>query len=137
MAVIPKRSDQLIRRNTPETPVTKVSAIGPVVTPDLGIVDPHPLVVDLFESLKDSAQSRFYEPSDWQFARITLHYLDKSLKQSSPSAMLLSSIDSMMTRLLLTEGDRRRMRLEVERKPTAVADNVVAISDIYREKLGG
>jgi hypothetical protein len=137
MAVIPKRSDQLIRRNIPDVPVTKIEAAGTVKVPPLGIKDPHPMVAELYRAMKKSAQAHYYEPTDWSFARITLHYLDKSLKQAQPSAMLLSSIDSMLTRLLLTEGDRRRMRLEVERKQTALPDNVVSISQVYREKLGG
>src|SRR5882757_6354402 len=84
MAVYPKRSDQLIRRNIPETPVEKITAIGAVPIPELdltslGAVRVHPLVVDFYESLKESAQNKFFEPSDWQTARLTMYAQNQEL----------------------------------------------------------
>lgn len=130
---IPKRSSELIRRNKQDVPVDTVTAIGTVVAPELGFTDPHPLVVDLFESLKDSAQSQYYEPSDWQYARLTFHFVDKLLKRSDPSAMMLASVNSMLTSLLMTEGDRRRVRLEIERNPQG--GEVLDVADLFRQKL--
>jgi hypothetical protein len=43
-----------------------------------------------------------------------------------------------MTSLLVTEGDRRRMRIEIERKKTADTGEdakVIKMSDIYRDRL--
>jgi hypothetical protein len=134
---IPKRSDQLIRRNIQENPATKITAVGAVEVPDLGIDNPHPLVADLYRSLKDSAQSRFYEPSDWAYARLTLFFVDDLLKQSKKSSMMLASVNSMLTSLLLTEGDRRRVRLEVERNTGGEVASVTDIADVYRERLRG
>lgn len=134
---IPKRSDERVRRNKEEVPIEKVSAIGPVEIPELGIPNPHPLVVDLYESMKNSAQSKYYEPSDWASARVTFHFLNKLLRSTKPSAQMLASVSSMMTTLLLTEGDRRRVRIEVERNPEAPEGKVIQISDLYRERLGG
>ncbi|WP_237744508.1 hypothetical protein [Mycobacterium intracellulare] len=44
-------------------------------------------------------------------------------------------MESMLTSLLLTEGDRRRLRIEVERNATAGDAAVVPISALYRQRL--
>ena len=53
---IPNRSDQRVRRNEPDTPIEKVTAIGPVPVPPLGIPDAHPFVTELYDAMKKSAQ---------------------------------------------------------------------------------
>lgn len=136
MAVIPKRSDELIRRNKPEVPVEKLPAEGPVKVPPLGIEDPHPLISDFYQSLQDSAQSRYYEPSDWSYARLALHFADHLVKSSRPSSQLLASVNQMLSSLLVSEGDRRRVRLEIERKPAGDAGGkVLQFSDMVRGRL--
>ncbi|MEO6733765.1 MAG: hypothetical protein ABIN01_21255, partial [Ferruginibacter sp.] len=78
---MPKRSDERVRRNKDEAgPVEKITAAGAVGVPALGLPDPHPIISDFYESLTESAQARFYEPSDWQFARFTLHFADQLVK---------------------------------------------------------
>lgn len=135
---IPKRSDQLIRRNVQDVPVDKVTAIGAVRIPDLAIEDPHPLVVDMYESMKHSAQRRFFEPTDWQLARFTLHQVNAALRRDGDaiSAMKLAALNTMLSNLLMTEGDRRRVRLEIERTNEAPAE-VVQLSDVFKKRLAG
>ena len=130
---VPNRSDQRVRRNTPDTPIDKISAIGPVSIPDLDIPNAHPMVIDLYESMKTSAQSKFYEDSDWAYARVTFHFVNKLMKSSKPSAMMLSSVNSMLTSLLLTEGDRRRVRIEVERNQNEGV--VIDVAQMFRDQL--
>jgi hypothetical protein len=129
---IPKRSDQRVRRNKDEC-LEKVEAIGVVRMPFLGLDNPHPLIVDLYLSLADSAQSRFYEPSDWQYARFALHFADVLLKQQRPSSQLLASVQTMLTDLLVSEGSRRRVRLEVERSQSG--GEVLDVADLFRQRL--
>lgn len=129
---IPKRSEERIRRNKVEG-LEKVQAIGIVQKPELGMVDPHPLVVDLYDSLLKSAQSRYYEPSDWHFARFVMHFVDNLLKTSRPSAQLLASVQSMLADLLVSEGSRRRVRLEVERSDSG--GDVLDVADLFRQRL--
>lgn len=130
---VPNRSEQRIRRNLPDVPIDKVSAIGVVAIPDLGLLNPHPIVTDLYQAMRDSAQSKYYEPSDWQYARMTLHFVDKLMWAEKPSAMMLASVNSMLTTLLLTEGDRRRVRMEVERN-TPGAD-VIDLRALFTKKF--
>jgi hypothetical protein len=140
---IPKRDDQRIRRNTPDVPVDKVTAIGRVPIPNLDIAHAHQLVVDLYESLKNSAQNRFYESSDWAYARLVMYALNEELtatwKDGSPkpmSAVKLQVINQMMASLMMTEGERRRARLEIERDQTGASGEVVQISDLFKQRLG-
>lgn len=132
---IPKRSEERVRRNTPDVEIDKVTAIGPVKIPPLNIPDAHPFVTELYEAMKKSAQKRYFEPSDWATAKITLHLLNKMLWNPNPSAMMISAMDTMMSKLLLTEGDRRRVRIEIERKTSGGDAAVVPISDLYRQRL--
>lgn len=129
---VPKRSDQRVRRNKDED-LEKVEAIGVVRMPHLGLDNPHPLVVDLYLSLAESAQSRFYEPSDWHYARFALHFADVLLKSARPSSQLLASVQTMLTDLLVSEGSRRRVRLEVERNQSG--GEVLDVADMFRKRL--
>jgi hypothetical protein len=130
---VPKRSEERVRRNKPETPVDKIEVVGPVEVPPLNFNDPHPLTVDLYASLSESAQSRFYEPSDYQIARAILHFFDIEVKKGKASAQMVQTIFSQLTDLLLTEGARRRVRLEVERDQAA--GEVIEVADMFRARL--
>lgn len=133
---VPKRSDERIRRNEPDVPVEKVTAIGTVEVPPLDIKDPHPLITEFYDSLAESAQSRYYEPSDWVFAKFTLHFANKLVKAAKPSAQMLMAINSMLTELMVSEGSRRRLRLEIERNPSSSAQ-VVDIAAEFAKRASG
>lgn len=135
---IPKRSEERIRRNTPDVEIEKVTAIGPVPVPPLNIPDAHPFVTELYESMKKSAQRKYFEPSDWAYAKIALHHLNAMMWTKGPSAVMVAAVDSMLAKLLLTEGDRRRVRIEVERQPTAPNGDakVLSMADRFAEMLG-
>lgn len=135
---VPNRSDQRVRRNKPEVPITKVTAIGNVPIPELDLGETtHPLVTSMYESLRHSAQAKFYEPSDWEYARLTFHFVNELLWRREPSAMMLASVNQMLTSLLMTEGDRRRVRLEVERTQTDTGTGkVMSVADRFKQQLG-
>lgn len=146
---IPKREDQRVRRNEQEIPTEKVVALGKVPVPDLGLENPHPFVVEFYESIRQSAQSNYYEPSDWQFARLTMYALNEELnavyqsgdnkgKKKPLGVMKLQVLNQMMSTLLLTEGDRRRVRMEIERNPGPTADGgkVLTMADHFKQVLG-
>jgi hypothetical protein len=133
---VPKRTDHLVRRNKPTIDVDKVSAIGLVRIPKLDIPDAHPMIDQTYKAMIESGQAKFFEPSDWAYARVTLHFLDGLLKSSRPSSQMLATVNQMLSSLLLTEGDRRRLRIEVERvqRDAAIAE-VTSIADVYRARL--
>lgn len=143
---IGKRDEERVRRNTPDSPTESVSMIGPVEVPELGDIshqgETHPLVTDMYESIKESAAVKFYEPTDWQFARLTLYTLNQELiaakHQGKPvGAMKLTAINQMLSSLLLTEGERRRARLEVERTSadSGGSAQVVSMTDALKQRL--
>lgn len=134
---VPKRSDERVRRNIGD-PIDKVTEIGPVRIPTLSLgigVEVHPIVRDFWDSLKISAQNKFYEPSDWEYARVTLHFLNQLLLSSRPSSQMMAVVNQMLTALLVTEGDRRRVRLEVERQLGGEDAKVLQVADLFRQRL--
>lgn len=134
-----KRSDQRHgHRTESEKALTeKVEVFGVVEPPD---ADPewHEKARSLFESLRGSGQSGFYEPSDWQYARVLCQLLsDEFERGNGPRAVMVQTIMSGLSSLLVTEGDRRRVRLELERDQDVPEDAAVAALDDYRSRVSG
>ena len=125
---VPKRAEQRRRRNKPETPITTAPSGGADDDVEIPPADPqwHPRVLALYESLAESGQSRFYEPSDWAFAGLLCEALSISLNSGRLSAQVLETVSSGLTRLLVTEGDRRRLRMELARGPQTDPDDEAA-----------
>lgn len=119
---IPKRSEDRIRRNVPEVPVEKLEIDAPAAPqPPLNIPDAHFLAIDWYNSLAESAESHYYEPSDWQAARLCAFMMSGMLKSQRPSPEMYKAIQSAFTSLMVTEGDRRRLRLEIVRRKSSDA----------------
>lgn len=133
---IPKRDSERRRRNKPDTGTITVEMTGEVETPD---VDPnwHPIAIDWYESLAKSGQSKRYEPSDWAAARLIAHDMTRHLNTARFSSQALAAVWSAMTDLLTTEGARRRVRMEIERRPEQpdAADEGATVTrlDRYRD----
>jgi len=137
---VPNRSDQRRRRNKePGGGVTRSAGAEKVVAPP---AEPHwhSLAVDWYESLAKSGQSAFYEPSDWATARYVAEAMSRNLENSRFSAQLFAAVMAASTTLLVTEGDRRRLRVELERAAAAVdADEEAAVAELdeWRDRLSG
>lgn len=117
----------------------------------------HPAAKAWYAALKNSGQSNFYEPSDWAVAYLIAESISRDLKpqvvgineQTGKPVMStipmkgasLSAYLKAMTSLLVTEGDRRRAGLELERASlipdTGEEPSDVADLDDYRARLGG
>ena len=141
---IGKRDEERIRRNIPTDPTVVIQMSGVVQIPDLGDIshlgETHPIVVELYDSMKESASVKFFEKTDWQFARLTLYTLNQELIAAAHNgkpvgAMKLTAINQMLSALLLTEGDRRRARLEIERAPAEASGKVFDVTDMLRQRL--
>lgn len=132
---VPKRSEERIRRNTTEYgTIDKIEVIGPVTVPRLEIVNPHPFTRELWDGMIDSGQAKYFEPSDWAYAKFALHFADKLLKSGKPSAQMLVAVNQMLTDLLVSEGSRRRVRLEVERN-SGEEGAVLDVAEMFRQRL--
>lgn len=137
---IPKRSDQRRRTNVYEG-LERVQVPDEHRGPDLplSIHDPHPLAYAWYESLRDSGQAAYYEPSDWAQAAVWTHILSDQLRQIKPSAVMIQTWSNGAAELLTTEGARRRLRLELLKGDAGDEDDeaaVLAIDD-YQKRLGG
>jgi hypothetical protein len=111
---VPKRSTQRRRVNKPEVAVVTATAGARPVQPPT-VEGWHPMAAAWYESLGRSGQCRFYEASDWAQAVIAAEIVSRLLHAGRVSAPLLAAWLSMSTGLLTSEGDRRRMRIELER----------------------
>jgi hypothetical protein len=81
-----------------------------------------------YRSLKTSGQAEFYTDSDWQTALVAAEVLDRFFATSR--ATLLAEFNRMCTSLLVTEGDRRRARLELERTAPESEEGASNAADI-------
>lgn len=153
----PKRSDQRRRRNAPAAGEPESAPGGEVVVPD---ADPgwHPVALRWFESLKSSGQSRFYESSDWGLAFLLAESMSRELNDQPivvgkgpdatvemhkvpPKGASLAAWLKGMTALLVSEGDRRRAALELQRPQPeprgGEEDGSVTILDSWRTRTEG
>lgn len=157
---IPNRSDDLSRERDANrgdrSPVSKGVALPfewPMMNPEWNEV-----AMRIWKGAQESGQSAYYQASD-----VAMLYMmcDEITAYSEPtpvfnkrtgepvidevtgrqvtvthrSPMMLTSIMSGLSSLLLTEGERRRVRIELEAETTEDDAEVVAI-DGYRAALG-
>lgn len=132
----PKRSSQRRRANA-VAGLTAGSA-RPSVQPEPDAAW-HELARDWFMALGSSGQSDFYQDSDWATARVWAEILSRQLEAGRMSAQMIAAWSSASTVLLATEGDRRRLRLELERLPAAPdgPDEVEDELDAHRTRRSG
>jgi hypothetical protein len=126
--------------------------------PDKADAGWHPVARQWFESLAQSGQSAFYQPSDWATARVIAESISRELKpqpmvvgfgedahvewiERPPKGASMAAWLKGMTVLLVTEGDRRRAQVELERPRPAAGDEEptadVSELDEYRRRLRG
>ncbi len=133
---VPKRDAERRRRNKPDVPTQTVKVAGAVRAP-AAEASWHPIAKRWYRALKQSGQSKFYEPSDWMTAKYTAELMSRLLNQGErPSAQMVASLNSLMASLLVTEGDRRRARLEIERLDNPPLASVTTM-DAYRRARSG
>jgi hypothetical protein len=146
----PKRDAERRRTNEKETPTMTVEAsilAKPVVIPE---PDPewHKVARRVWDSFPESASSVLLEPSDWALLFLACEDLSRELKPRKvqigvdgggdpiiveaslpmPGAKL-NAILKLMGNLLATEGDRRRLSIEVNRAAHKAAGEETAPKD--------
>jgi hypothetical protein len=133
---MPKRSEERTRRNKPENEGGVSLSKGERVPFKVPPVDKDwcDRAKQWYRSLSRSGMKDYYELSDYETARILCDALTEYYKR--PTAMMLATILQGMTALGVTEGERRRMRIELEDpKELQTPASVTAISS-YRQQLG-
>jgi hypothetical protein len=152
-----KRPEERRRRNKDEGVRTQGRA-SQNVKPPAARREWHPIAKAWYKALRGSGQSEFYEPSDWAMAQIVAESISRDLEpqvvavpESTGEPVFekvpmkgasLSAYLKAMTALMVSEGDRRRAGIALERggsDPEADqkdADKVVAMEK-YRKAAKG
>jgi hypothetical protein len=142
----PKRADQRRRVNKPAIPIDEAPATVEAEPFEVPEANPywHAVATQWYDAVRVSGQSAFYVPSDWAMAWVVADQMSRDLDDTGlyrPSTVNLLLKTSAS--LLLTEGDRRRARIELARanqngagvaEPTPGA--VVQNMDTWRGRLG-
>ncbi|MEU8327320.1 hypothetical protein [Micromonospora sp. NPDC048839] len=135
---VPNREDDLARpreRKGGDVQAVTRGELRPVVVPRAD-ANWHPIARMLWDSLKKSGQADFYQQSDWAFAFSLCEDLSVYKKSGKRSGQMLQTIYSAMTNLLVTEADRRRVRIELHEAEEEETPASVAVMDDYRRGLG-
>jgi hypothetical protein len=152
----PKRSEERRRRNKGSKP-SKGNAAASVKKPPAA-KGWHPIAKRWFNSLADSGQSEFYEPSDWAMAYVVAESISRDLKpqvvavpektgepvfETVPmKGASLAAYLKAMTALMVSEGDRRRAGIELKRPGGDDGDEAQAQAGVvqmeqYRKAANG
>ncbi|MFE3461359.1 hypothetical protein ACFXKD_27765 [Nocardiopsis aegyptia] len=144
---VPKRSSQRRRRNKAAESGPAEITQGPSGTPEPPPApDPdedwHPIALRWYQSLTESGQRYWYEPSDWATAYLLAESISRDLSEQIVTVTEqgdvirdtvplkganLSAYLKAMSSLLVTEGDRRRARLELTRATYTDQDEDAAV----------
>lgn len=135
---VPNRSDDLARprerKGKDIVPVTKGELLPVNDVPE---ADPewHEIAQMLYNSLFESGQKSFYQKSDWILAWSLCEDLSTYKKSGKRSGQMLQTIYSTMTDLLVTEGARRRVRVELTEPPAEEDAAAVLMLAEYQQGL--
>lgn len=138
----PKRESQRRRANKSDVPVERATAAAKVRVPAADR-EWHPVAKQLYDSLKKSGQAQFFEPSDWGTAWVLCESISREMKPQPigitdegepvmaklpPKGASLAAWLKALSSLLATEGDRRRLRIELERPKSGSEGEVAGVS---------
>lgn len=116
------------------TPVTRLPGLeGVFGTPPRGPARGwHFCAKYWYKSLAESSQSQFFERSDWELAYYCAEIMSRNLLAESFSSATAGIVDRMMSNLLTSVADRRRMHYEVEKARVDVDLAKAAIAATYK-----
>src|SRR5262245_62422371 len=136
----PKPASKRRRRNTPASygaaqPTTASAAH--VRERALGIDDPHPLVLSLWDAVQTSCESAFYSEADWARLRLELWFADEAMSGSGPpSGRTWQAIQRGLSELLVSPAAKRRAAIALNPPgPDADEDAAVSMLSKYRQSL--
>lgn len=144
----PKRDSQRRRANPAAVPAEVAEGSDDVAVPKAKATW-HPVAKRWFQALGKSGQSQFYEPGDWATAWMLAEAMSREFSPKNvapagaepvmlelpPRAASLAAWRQVMASLLVMEGDRRRLRLELTRLGTNEAEADVSELADYRRRL--
>lgn len=130
---VPKDPEERVRRNKTGEDGIEVSTFqldSTVVIPTMTFQ--HPTVQRIWTSLKKSVNVKFFEPVDWAYAILILEQWQEELSSGQAiGAMKLQALTTALERVLIIAGDRRKLKIEVDRA-AAEAEKKNKASDFYK-----
>lgn len=144
---VPNRSEDLARdrsRGGSDKGLVVRGTLRPVTIPKPD-EDWHPIARMLWDSLLTSGQSDWYQDSDWAFAYSLCddlsHYKRPSIDRHGVeyykrSGQMLQTIYAAMGSLLVTEGDRLRVRRELVAPDDGEDNEADDVMSGYEDGLG-
>jgi hypothetical protein len=106
---------------------TTAPAADSTTTRVLGIDDPHPLIVSIWDTVQESCEAAFYGDCDWVRLRLELWHANREMASSLPSAQAWSAIQHGLNELVLSPAVKRRAGIEVTSQGVDT-DEVAAVS---------
>ena len=82
------------------------------VKPPRGDKDWHTDAKRLYTAAKQGKQAEYYEPSDWAYLHFVLTEMTQHRKSNS-SGLMFATLHSMLADVLMTEGTRRQLDLDL------------------------
>lgn len=150
----PKRDAERRRRNQREVATTTLrpdQIAGAEVEIPAADESWHPVAIQWYESLQKSLVATFYEPSDWALAYTLGEQLSRELKpqvvgvndEGEPvfakvpmKGASLSAILKGFSQLMVSEADRRRLSIEVERSRAEADTEDAGVTNISSRRAG-
>ena len=136
---VPKRDEDRIRRNKTSDDgmkTTKYDLDGEVKIPNAYFFNSY--VNDIWLAIKESVNVKFFEPTDWAYAKFTLKMIDDQVGQEDKfkplTANMVMALDAMLSKLMLTEADRRKLRIEANRDGKTTEEGKLINAQAYFQK---
>lgn len=134
---VPNRSTDLSRARDANRgdrmPITKgISRPADIPEPD---PEWHPTARLLWDAACSSGQADFYESSDFAYLYHVCEELDRYKRDKKRSSMMFAALNQAFEALLITEGARRRVRIELQDETDEDEGAVVMQMDDYRKGL--
>lgn len=135
---VPNRSEDLARPRERKGGDAKPVTAGELRAVTIPRADPewHPIARKIWDGMKTSGQADFYQNSDWAFAYSLMDDLSKQKRSGKPSAVMFQTIYSQLASLGLTEGERRRMRIELSAPDDGAGNAELYAIEDYKNSLG-
>lgn len=140
MAPIPKRTEALARPRSRKGAAAGSKAVTQGQMRPVTPLEANPAwnecAIKIFEGAASSGQSSYYQDSDYAVLYTICEVLSRTLNSGRMSGQVLATVFGAIDSLGLTEGDRRKMRIELQPIASHVDDaSVTAIAD-YKAALG-
>ena len=95
----------------------------------------HKIARMIWDAAGASGMSDFYQQSDWAILYTLCDDITFYKNRGVRSGQMLATIMSALSSLGLTEGDRRRMHIELTEESDGEEDATVVVMDKYRQGL--